>query len=56
MDNWLNFYYKYVLKYVIEGKYVLEILKQLLFKFQEEVEQIESEDEFDGEYELYLLL
>lgn len=56
MDNWLNPYYKHVLKYVTEGKYIPEIPKQPSPEPQEEAEQTESEDESDGEYELHPLL
>lgn len=56
IDNWLNPYYKHVLKYITEGKYTPVIPKQPSPKPQEEAEQSESEDESDGEYELHPLL
>lgn len=56
MGNWLNPYYKHVLKYITEGKYVPVIPKQPSPKPQEETEQSESEDGSDGEYELHPLL
>ena len=56
IDNWLNPYYKHVLRYITEGKYTPEIPKQPSPQPQKEEEQSESEDESDGEYELHPLL
>ena len=56
MDNWLNPYYKHVLKYITEGKYVPEIPNQPSPQPQEEPQESDSEDESDGEYELHPLL
>lgn len=59
MDNWLNPYYKHVLQYVTEGKYVPEIPKQPSAQAQEESKESDnddSEDDSDGEYELHPLL
>lgn len=59
MDNWLNPYYKHVLKYITEGKYVPEIPKPPSVQTQEETKESdtdESEDDSDGEYELHPLL
>jgi len=62
MDNWLNPYYKHVLQYVTEGKYVPEIPNTSTAQTQEETKETkesdkeDSEDDSDGEYELHPLL
>ena len=55
MDNWLNPYYKLVLRFVTEGKYVPEIPKQAQEESKESDNE-ESDDDSDGEYELHPLL
>lgn len=59
MDNWLNPYYKHVLKYVTEGKFVPETPQPSTVQAQEETKESDnddSEDDSDGEYELHPLL
>ena len=62
MDNWLNPYYKHVLQYVTEGKYVPEIPNTSTAQTQEETKETnesdkeDSDDDSDGEYELHPLL
>lgn len=56
MDNWLNPYYKHVLRYITEGKYAPEIPKQPSPQPQDESKESDSEEESDGEYELHPLL
>lgn len=57
MDNWLNPYYKHVLRYITEGKFTPEIPQQPSAQPQEEEKESDSsEEESDGEYELHPLL
>ena len=65
MDNWLNPYYKHVLKYISEGKYCPEIPKQeeeeeeneeKPGKAKSEEDNDDSDDDSDEEYELHPIL
>lgn len=60
-DNWLNPYYKHMLKCVKEGKYTPQMAKEPSpspspEETKEPEKEEDSEDESDGEYELHPLL